>query len=104
MRLTLDGRAVSLYDLAFQTGGQWVPLLRPYSDNVPHLTTATMESILGNNDVECVAVCARRAVERRMEARAGSVDAVLLSTTFICNAPTLAFAVSASASVFPSSR
>src|SRR5437867_11790200 len=52
-----DGaRPLSLYDLGFQVDGAWVPLLRPYVDSVPHLTTATLESILAGHDVDCVTV------------------------------------------------
>lgn len=91
----------TLYDLGYSRNGAWTPLLRPYSDNVPHLTTATVASILDRHDVSHVVVPLERLWEPEWAAAAGSPDVVLLSTTFICNRPTLSFAIAQIREHFP---
>ncbi|HEU5270097.1 MAG TPA: radical SAM protein [Jatrophihabitans sp.] len=78
--------------LGFSYRGELYPLLRPRRGSVPHLTTATLESIIHSADAGCVVVPTDRIWDGTAVAPAES-ELVLLSTTFIWDRRTLGTAL-----------
>jgi anaerobic magnesium-protoporphyrin IX monomethyl ester cyclase len=75
--------------LGFRYAGQRYPLLRPRRGSVPHLTTATLLSIIDSAHEECVLVPTDQIWDGTAVAPAAS-ELVLISTTFIWDQHTLA--------------
>ncbi len=83
----------SLRELGFEYRGVRYPLMRPRRWTVPHLTTFTLESILDRSGTDVVVIDTADVWNGTAVAPAGTVDVVLLSTTFIWDRATLSKAL-----------
>lgn len=90
------GRRVTLEDLQVEdASGQQVPLLRPLAkDEVPHLTTATLDSIMRDTGTEAEMFDLAHVWNGDREPDTQRPTAVLLSTSFIINQRQLSQALS----------
>lgn len=79
----------SLRELGFSYQGRQYPLMRPRKWTVPHLTTFTLEAILGNALIDYTIVDTADIWSGTAVAPQGDFDMVLLSTTFIWDRLTL---------------
>jgi anaerobic magnesium-protoporphyrin IX monomethyl ester cyclase len=76
---------LSLADLTVDSAQGRFPLLRPLPDGSAHLTTFTLESILQAGDHDYVRVPTSHVWNDSAPGDLGSIDVVLLSTTYIWN-------------------